>query len=274
MMEYETKEVIHLPTDSLLDDPEAIRPEIGSVADIEPWIKREGIIFPIEVRRAVEDGKFYVCEGNRRVFVARKIGLETVPAHIRDIDAAGARRIMMASDLRRAQPHVVVRKVDDEEQIVGGLALAIKREKEESEASNQSLADMLGDKITADTVGAYLQLFDEHMEIVKAVASGKLAITAYSRMKSQPTEVKLAVIGKDKESISANDVRETIKQQRRAAGDTNSDLPFMGEVSEHAQALGTALAILRKMHGANFTNDEIVILEQIVDQAEDLIVSN
>lgn len=69
---------------SSIKEGKRAREDYGNMADLEESIRIEGIIQPITVRR---EGKEYVLiAGGRRLRAAKAVGLETVPALIRDFD--------------------------------------------------------------------------------------------------------------------------------------------------------------------------------------------
>lgn len=66
-------------------------------------ITRDGFLAPVLVRPA-EGGRFEVLSGNHRVMAARELGLERVPAVVREIDDQAAARIAVNMNTVHGDP--------------------------------------------------------------------------------------------------------------------------------------------------------------------------
>jgi len=74
-----------IPTSELvISDRNVRKQEIPPLGDFEESIKEKGILQPVIVRE--KDGKFEVIAGQLRVLTAQELGLEKVPAIIKEMD--------------------------------------------------------------------------------------------------------------------------------------------------------------------------------------------
>lgn len=201
-----------VPIDSVIPDPERpnIRGKVLDTTDLQPSIRDHGILQPILVRESPDDPLlYYRISGERRQVAARAVGLKTIPVIVgEDLEERDIRRIMLASDLHKREPHIVL---DIDGNVIAGKCKAIYEElsDDETTVTRQDLADALG--VSSDIVGAYFILHTDIPEIQKKVAKGQMAITVYSLVKHHGPELKLYLAAK-KGKVSANYVRATLKE--------------------------------------------------------------
>jgi ParB/RepB/Spo0J family partition protein len=89
-------DIVNLPVGRIKKDPMNLR-EDGDVDELVEEIKRVGFTNPIEVR-PLQDGFYGAVSGSRRLAAAKKLGLETVPCIIREMDDLEALRRSMADN--------------------------------------------------------------------------------------------------------------------------------------------------------------------------------
>jgi len=185
-------------------DTRNIRGPKFSTADLDESISQSGIITPLLLRIGV--GERFVCvDGHRRLRVAKKAGLTTVPAVVRSMTDEEAQLAMMQVGIVSTIPYVVL---DNTGHIVAGKALAIAG-RVDGGMRKGKLAAMMD--ITPDTVGACCALCTEPPLVLERVANGDMDITVYSRMKTQPKELKLYIMENTKGTITADRVRNVIR---------------------------------------------------------------
>ena len=123
--------------------------ELGELADS---IRENGIIQPLIVSPAETPGEYYLVAGERRLMAAKLLGLETVP--------------------------VIIRDVDNLQQLELSLVENVQRE----------------DLSPLETAEAYRQLTDDfslsHEEIAKKVGKSRVTITNSLRLLKLPEKVK------------------------------------------------------------------------------------
>lgn len=200
-----------VPINSVIADPERpnIRGNVADTSDLQPSIREHGILQPILVRRVPgESDLYYRISGERRQVAARAVGLKEVPILVgENLDDRDIRRIMLASDLHKKEPHIVLSPGGE---VIAGKCKAVYEElsDEQSPVTRQDLADDLG--VSADVIGAYYMLYSDIPQIQQKVAKGQMAITVYSLIKHHTIEVKLYLANK-KGSVSANYVRKVLR---------------------------------------------------------------
>ena len=64
-------------------------------------IKTNGIMVPLAVRALDEEGKYEIISGHRRLYAAKRAGLETVPALIYALDRDSVAIALVDSNLHR-----------------------------------------------------------------------------------------------------------------------------------------------------------------------------
>ena len=205
----EGRVLVNVPIDHVIPDPERpnIRGRIVDTTDLQPSIKENGIQVPIQVRVAPgKPGYFYRIAGARRQIAARAVGLQFIPVIVEeDIDEGEIRRLMLISDLHKAEPHIVL---DKEGNAVAGKCRAVWEEIEYGESTRQELATAMG--VSPDIIGAYYCLYDEIPAIQVKVAKGQMAITVYSLIKHHGPKVKHYMAQK-RGKVSARYVRDALR---------------------------------------------------------------
>ena len=254
-----------IPLKLILDDP-AMPNKIyrtRSAHDLEASL-RNGQEQPLWVRPA-PDGKFYLMDGYRRRHALNSIGAETAFVLVKDATDDEVARFMMISDLKRPQPDVVLNK---EGEIIGGRAWSAMQISQRLGLKNYEIADLLTDS-TPNIVGAYLALFDESVEVRRAVAEGAMAITTYSLLRRKSDELKQAMIEKAERSkngkVSAGTVRKAIRQSSGVEG----AMPYIG-VSGLTQKLNEFLSFVRTAQAIESPAD-IDSAERIIARLEELL---
>lgn len=101
---YETvskEEIVDIDVNELRPNPYQPRRVFDdeALADLTASIKEHGIFQPIIVKRSIKG--YEIIAGERRVRAAKKAGLETVPAIIRDLDDGQMMEIALLENLQR-----------------------------------------------------------------------------------------------------------------------------------------------------------------------------
>jgi len=202
--------LINVPIDKIIVDPNRpnIRGHIVDTTDLQESIRENGIMVPLQVRFAPEPGYFYRITGNRRQVAARAVGLTHVPVVLNEnVTEREVRRMMLMSDLHKAEPHIVLNQNDE---VIAGKCKAVYDEIMDNEygVSRQDLAASMG--VSSDVIGAYVCLYSDIPEIQHKVARGQMAITVYSLIKHHGLEIKKFLAAK-RGNVSANYVRNALR---------------------------------------------------------------
>ena len=133
------------------------------------------------------DGNYYVYEGGRRLAALSALGVTEVVLSVSDISPAQVLRMIAVSNIKEPFPPVVAR----DGCAVGGKALLVRRMLDEG-MQRHEIAASLDERI--DIVSAYISLLDEEPAVLDAVASGRLEMTAYARIKYKSPDFKRQII--------------------------------------------------------------------------------
>lgn len=95
--------LLSLPVDRLTPHPDNVRRNVGDVTELAKSIAGTGVLEPLLVLPAGDDGCHLVVAGHRRLAAARKAGLSEVPAIVRDLTAAEVIEAMLVENLQRAE---------------------------------------------------------------------------------------------------------------------------------------------------------------------------
>lgn len=212
-------EILNILIRDLEPDRRVLNPRgpIRDTTDLQAAIRDAGRIHnPIWVRPARDEdgnkieGKWWIIDGERRWRAARQLGLETIPAIVKDVDDEGARALILAANQSEDLPPIVL---DNEGNVIGGLCVlivdALKIRKNRQKLAAQ-LGRIDGRKATGDLVSAYVYLYRDVPKVQRKVADGQLPITIYALMKRAPIELRLYVACR-KGSIKADWLRKVKK---------------------------------------------------------------
>lgn len=206
------RKLLSVPINLVIPDPDRpnIRGKVVDTTDLQPSVREYGIIHPIIVRPVPGDPYlFYRIAGERRQVAARAVGLKEIPVIVgEDLEERDVRQIMLASDLHKSEPHIVL---GPDGEVIAGKCKAVyeELEDEETETTRQDLADAMG--VSSDIVGAYYVLYTDIPEIQEKVAKEQMFITAYSLIKHHGPEVK-RWFAKKRGKVSANFVRRSLRR--------------------------------------------------------------
>lgn len=294
LQDHKAEAILYVPVTVIAPDPEG--GNVGGsgrtqdTTDLQPSIRKQGVLKPLEVRPAAGDvpETFWLIDGYRRWTAARQVDPALrVPVIVRDVPQERLAELRAA--FMMSQPHETI-VLDDEAEVAGGWCRMVHELAFEGR-HNYEIAQVTG--MTTDVVGALVRLYDEKEAVKRAVADGRMAITAYSLLKTAPEELKAYVVGK-RGQITASNVRdilrnwEDIRQRQqaereepepdRADAALESD-PATGdfvsgqqdEDQPTAYLLNGALQRLRQAGQRELKETDYYILEQIQKELERLV---
>lgn len=102
MMEAETTQRVKVS--SVRESPTNPRERYGNLADLADSIRAHGVLQPIIVRPREERG-FELISGHRRLRASKLVGLESVPAIVREMSNADVLEVQLAENLQREDLH-------------------------------------------------------------------------------------------------------------------------------------------------------------------------
>jgi ParB family chromosome partitioning protein len=153
-----------LALDVLVDNPKNVRDHVGDIDELAASIRQHGLVQPIVVtEHLLDEDRFLILAGHRRVAAARRIGLERVPCIVRHDTAADSDHIalMLVENMQRSNLTAVEKARAMQKLIDRGM--------------NQSdVARRLG--IPPSSVNTYIMLLDLSDEELAKIEAGEVKI--------------------------------------------------------------------------------------------------
>ncbi len=203
----------------------------SALEELADSIVEKGIIEPIIVRE-VGGGRYQVICGHRRVAAAKKVGLEVVPAVVRNVSDLEAFEIALVENLQREDLNPI------EE------ARAYARLKEEFDLTQEEIAKRIG--IDRSTVANRLRLLSLPIEVQGMLEEGVISEGHARALLGVKDKVRLIAIAKEvmRKELSVRDVERIVKGKKRTRTHRGGSYPDIAE--EIMAALGTKVQIRAK----------------------------
>ena len=155
MAEIAISEIIPNPTQPRTKfDDEALQ-------ELADSIRQLGVIQPITVKKA-DDGKYIIISGERRWRASQIVGLENLPAYIREADDENLHAMALVENIQRQDLNAIE------------IALGMQRLIEECGLTQEAMADKVGKK--RSTVSNYMRLLNLPNEVQLALKEGLITM--------------------------------------------------------------------------------------------------
>ena len=155
MAEIAISEIIPNPTQPRTKfDDEALQ-------ELADSIRQLGVIQPITVKKA-EDGKYIIISGERRWRASQIVGLENLPAYIREANDENLHAMALVENIQRQDLNAIE------------IALGMQRLIEECGLTQEAMADKVGKK--RSTVSNYMRLLNLPNEAQLALKEGLITM--------------------------------------------------------------------------------------------------
>jgi ParB family transcriptional regulator, chromosome partitioning protein len=153
----------HVAVDDISPNPRQPRSNFGALEleELADSIREHGIIQPLVLSEAEESGKYCLIAGERRWLAARKAGLDSVPAIIRQANQQELIEIALVENVQRADLAPLE------------AAEAFRQLSEEFQLSHEQIATRVGKSRTAVT--NTLRLLKLPASVQKALAGGYIS---------------------------------------------------------------------------------------------------
>ena len=201
------------------------------MADLCRSIEENGIITPIIVRAVSKGTGYEIIAGHNRVEACRRIGMETIPAIVREVDTDTA--ILMMVDSNQQREHLL----PSEKAFAYKMKLeAMKRQVKKNGARTQvgyrpgeRSADLLGKEIgeSRNQIQRYIRLTSLIPQLLELVDKGKLAMNPaveLSYLSSQQQEQVLTAMQSEQSSPSLAQARQL--KERASTDAFTEDTPL------------------------------------------------
>ena len=132
-----------------------------ALQELADSIRQLGVIQPITVKKA-EDGKYIIISGERRWRASQIVGLENLPAYIREADDENLHAMALVENIQRQDLNAIE------------IALGMQRLIEECGLTQEAMADKVGKK--RSTVSNYMRLLNLPNEVQLALKEGLITM--------------------------------------------------------------------------------------------------
>ncbi|MBQ2430342.1 MAG: ParB/RepB/Spo0J family partition protein [Alistipes sp.] len=155
MAEIAISEIIPNPTQPRTQfDDEALQ-------ELADSIRQLGVIQPITVKKN-KDGKYIIISGERRWRASQIVGLENLPAYIREVDDENLHAMALVENIQRQDLNAIE------------IALGMQRLIEECGLTQEAMAEKVGKK--RSTVSNYMRLLNLPNEVQLALKEGLITM--------------------------------------------------------------------------------------------------
>lgn len=163
-----------------------------------------------------DGGRYLAIDGGSRLAAAKELGLKEVEIVVREpMSDSDVRRYILTTAVRFPFPEIII----SDGIVVGGMCKAIV---DELSGGRSRLDISRAYNLKPDVVSAYRELYSDVPEIQQAVASGRMSITVYSRIKFKGDEFKRELVDSDGE-LSYERVRRAKKRDEGNGDSRNAD---------------------------------------------------
>ena len=170
-----------------------------ALQELADSIKELGVIQPITVR-ALENGKYQLISGERRLRASKLVGLEKIPAYIRNTDDQGMLEMALVENIQREDLNAIE------------VAISYQRLMDECNLTQDMLSQRVGKK--RSTVANYTRLLNLPAKIQLGIKEDKISMGhARALLAVKDTDTQLMVYDQIlKYDFSVRKVEEIVKE--------------------------------------------------------------
>ena len=221
MAEIPIGEIVPNPTQPRTSfDEEAL----GELADS---IRQLGVIQPITVKRG-SDGKYVIISGERRWRAARRAGLRTLPAYVREADDENLHAMALVENIQRQDLNAIE------------IALGMQRLIEECHLTQDALSEKVGKK--RSTVSNYMRLLKLPNEVQFALKEGLISMGHAKAIAGAPDELQVRLL---KRCVRKGLSVRQLEELARAAAEKRSAAP--ADEEEYPESYARLVEQLEKL---------------------------
>jgi ParB family chromosome partitioning protein len=190
-----------------------------ALQELAESVKHLGIVQPITLRK-LDNGRYQVIAGERRLRAARMAGLEQIPAYIRSTDDQGMLELALVENIHRSDLNAME------------IAISYQRLVDECDLTQENISERVGKKRA--TISNYLRLIKLPAEIQLGIRNEQLSMGhARALITIDDPEIQIELFNKVvKEDLSVREVEDLVRtlnephgkeepQARKKAGDNS-----------------------------------------------------
>lgn len=168
-----------------------------ALAELAESIKQLGVIQPITVKKSGEE--YIIISGERRWRAAQMVGVERLPAYIRDVDDENLHAMALVENIQRQDLNAIE------------IALGMQRLIEECGLTQEAMADKVGKK--RSTVSNYMRLLNLPDEVQLALKEGLISMGHAKAIAGIAAEQQVAALKRCiKKSLSVRQMEELARK--------------------------------------------------------------
>ena len=168
-----------------------------ALAELAESIKQLGVIQPITVKKSGEE--YIIISGERRWRAAQMVGVEFLPAYIRDVDDENLHAMALVENIQRQDLNAIE------------IALGMQRLIEECGLTQEAMADKVGKK--RSTVSNYMRLLNLPDEVQLALKEGLISMCHAKAIAGVAAEQQVAALKRCiKKSLSVRQMEELARK--------------------------------------------------------------
>jgi len=212
-------EMAEIPIADIVPNPAQPRSAFDEEAleELAGSIRQLGVIQPVTVKRS-GDGKYIIISGERRWRAAKRAGLDTLPAYIREVDDGNLHAMALVENIQRQDLNAIE------------IALGMQRLIDECGLTQDALSEKVGKK--RSTVSNYMRLLKLPVEIQLALKEGVISMGHAKAIAGAPEDKQVWMLRKCvKKALSVRQAEELARMlaEKRQA-DAAEERPAEDEV--------------------------------------------
>ena len=170
-----------------------------SLKGLAESIKHQGLIQPITVRR-LDNGKYQLISGERRLRASKLAGLTHIPAFIREADDDAVMQMALVENIQRENLNAIE------------IAISFEKLIDEYKMTQETLSEKVGKKRA--TVANYLRLLKLPVEIQAGIRDDKITMGHARSLLSLEDEAKMQNVYERivKENLSVRQVEDIVRE--------------------------------------------------------------
>jgi ParB family chromosome partitioning protein len=223
-----------------------------ALEELASSIRELGVIQPITVKKC-RDGEYIIISGERRWRASQKVGLETIPAYIRDVDDENLHAMALVENIQRQDLNAIE------------IALGMQRLIDECGLTQEAMADKVGKK--RSTVSNYMRLLNLPGEVQLALKEGLITMGHAKAIAGIEAERQVWALKRCvKKALSVRQMEELARklaEEKPKAVQTEEEYPesYLRLVEQMEQLFSENISIKRAKSGGgkiviDFANDE------------------
>ena len=223
-----------------------------ALEELASSIRELGVIQPITVKKCSEE-EYIIISGERRWRASQKVGMETIPAYVRDVDDENLHAMALVENIQRQDLNAIE------------IALGMQRLIDECGLTQEAMADKVGKK--RSTVSNYMRLLNLPGEVQLALKEGLITMGHAKAIAGIEAERQVWALKRCiKKALSVRQMEELARklaEEKPKAAQAEEEYPesYLRLVEQMEQLFSENISIKRAKSGGgkiviDFANDE------------------